>query len=391
MEKNKIKVKDLTKIYYFYDRPIHRLIELITFKKKLYRHPFFALNKVTFDVYEGETLGIIGENGAGKSTLLKLISRTVAPSYGTIEMNGTVSALLELGVGFHPDFTGRSNIYLAASMLGFDKKTIDEKINDIISFSELEDFIDRPVKTYSSGMYLRLAFSVAVSVDPDILVVDEVLAVGDQHFQKKCLDRMIGFKKEKKTILFCSHSLYHIREICDRVLWLKQGKIMAIGDPKTVIREYTDYEREKNSKKSKQETKIYIEKNSFLDSVSAWILNIEKEEKKEIVVKIKVKNQNNGRRFHLGVGIYRNDLVECFATSTKLDGVEPFFVDGEKDIFIYFDSPLLLEGRYKVAVVLFDETGLHVYDRKDQEGEIEIESCEFTGRGLFFMEHRWKV
>ena len=203
-----VRAVDVSKHYDIYRRPIDRLIELLTRRP---RHVVFpALEGVSFDVEKGETVGIIGQNGAGKSTLLKLLCGVTQPSSGTLETHGTIASILELGTGFHPEFSGRDNAALNAAILGLTPSEVRERLPAILEFSELGSFLDRPVKTYSSGMYMRLAFSVAVNVDPDILVIDEALAVGDGHFQKKCIDKIREFQEAGKTILFCSHALYYI-------------------------------------------------------------------------------------------------------------------------------------------------------------------------------------
>jgi ABC-type polysaccharide/polyol phosphate transport system ATPase subunit len=199
---------------------------------------FWALRDVSFSVGPGETLGLIGRNGSGKSTTLKLITRILSPTSGKVNVRGRVSALIELGTGFHPDLTGRENIFLNGSIFGYGRKAMNAKFDDIVAFAELERFIDTPVKHYSSGMYARLGFSVATSVDPDILIVDEVLSVGDESFQRKCLARIDEFRRLGKTILFVSHSLSRVETLCDRVLWLDGGRVRAEGTAVDMVREY---------------------------------------------------------------------------------------------------------------------------------------------------------
>jgi ABC-type polysaccharide/polyol phosphate transport system ATPase subunit len=225
-----------------------------------------VLDDISFAVPEGKSLGIIGDNGAGKSTLLKLLVGTLQPSAGNIEINGQVAALLELGAGFHPEFTGRKNIYLNASLLGVPDENIHELENDIIAFSELDYFIDRPVKTYSSGMYVRLAFSIATMVRPDILVIDEALSVGDMAFQKKCVQRMNEFRQQRKTMVFCSHSMFHVQELCDMALWIDQGKIRELGDSEQVVGHYEHY---CNSKKVYHNIQEDIPDKAFNDEEDA--------------------------------------------------------------------------------------------------------------------------
>ena len=232
-------VQSLNKDFKIYERPQDRLFELILRKQ---RHQLYhVLSDISFAVPDGKSLGIIGDNGAGKSTLLKLLVGTLQPTSGEIAIEGQVAALLELGAGFHPEFTGRKNIYLNAALLGVPDDNIAEMERDIIAFSELDYFIDRPVKTYSSGMYVRLAFSIATMVRPDILIIDEALSVGDMAFQKKCVQRMNEFREQRKTMVFCSHSMFHVQELCDIAIWLDKGKIQEIGDSDKVVGHYEDF------------------------------------------------------------------------------------------------------------------------------------------------------
>ncbi len=235
----RVSVQNLNKDFKIYERPQDRLYEIILRKQ---RHQLYhVLTDISFAVPDGKSLGIIGDNGAGKSTLLKLLVGTLQPTSGDIAINGQVAALLELGAGFHPEFTGRKNIYLNAALLGVPDDNIAEMERDIIEFSELDYFIDRPVKTYSSGMYVRLAFSIATMVRPDILVIDEALSVGDMAFQKKCVQRMNEFRGQQKTMVFCSHSMFHVQELCDIAIWLDKGKVQEIGDSDKVVGHYEDF------------------------------------------------------------------------------------------------------------------------------------------------------
>ena len=212
---------------------------------------FWALKDLTFAVQQGEILGIIGENGSGKSTLLKLIGGILRPTEGKLEIEGNITGLLELGSGFHPDLTGRENIYLNASIIGLKKKEIDEKFEEIVRFAELEKFIDTPVKNYSSGMYVRLGFAVAININPDIVLVDEVLAVGDEAFQKKCMEKFNQFRKENKTIIIVSHGLDTIKDLCTRAIWLDAGKVKAEGPPAMVVNQYLEEVAEREEREFK--------------------------------------------------------------------------------------------------------------------------------------------
>ena len=222
----------------FYDKANTLKEKILFFKKRDKNEILHILKDINLTIKKGETVALIGVNGSGKSTLLKLMTKIMYPNKGKITVNGKLTSLLELGAGFHPDFSGRENIYFNASIFGLTKKEIDKRLDDIIKFSELEEFIDNPVRTYSSGMYMRLAFSVAINVDADILLIDEILAVGDQHFQEKCYDKMKSLKEEGRTIVLVTHSMTAVNDFCDRAVWLNEGKIRMDGPAKKVTKEY---------------------------------------------------------------------------------------------------------------------------------------------------------
>lgn len=235
-----IRLRDVSKRYVLHKQKpflmrevFHRLVGRNTRTEE-----FWAARDITLDIHRGESIAFIGHNGAGKSTFLGLVARTVHPTTGTIEVAGRMGTLLELGAGFHPDLTGRENIYLNASLLGLQREEVEERFGKIVAFSELEQFIDVPLRNYSSGMQVRLGFSVAVHVDPEILIMDEVLAVGDQAFQGKCMERIEGFKKEGRTLLFVSHNMLQVTNLCKRAVWLDRGRIRAIGPAVEVTQQY---------------------------------------------------------------------------------------------------------------------------------------------------------
>lgn len=236
-----IRAQMLGKSFAMYERPIDRLLQLLRLPLRPPARQFHALRDVDFTVERGEVIGIVGRNGAGKSTLLQLICGTLQPSYGDIAVRGRIAALLELGAGFNPDFTGRENVYLNGTILGLSSAEIEMRFDDIIAFADIGEFIDQPVKTYSSGMFVRLAFAVAVSIDPEILVIDEALSVGDGAFARKSFDRIMQLKDAGKTILFCSHSMYQVEALCSRALWIEKGQLRAIGQAADVVREYSAF------------------------------------------------------------------------------------------------------------------------------------------------------
>ena len=233
-----IEVKNMTKCFKIYSDKPSTLKERLVFWNKNHKEIRTVLKNINIEIKKGETVALIGTNGSGKSTLLKLMTKIIYPTKGTIQTDGKLTSLLELGAGFHPDFTGRENIYFNASIFGLTKKEIENRIDEIIRFSELEEFIDNPVRTYSSGMYMRLAFSIAINVDAEILLIDEILAVGDQHFQEKCFEKLQELSKSDRTIVIVSHSIDSIKKLCNRAIWIYDGQIRLDGKTNNIIEEY---------------------------------------------------------------------------------------------------------------------------------------------------------
>jgi lipopolysaccharide transport system ATP-binding protein len=399
LQTNSLELNAISKKYKIYSSPGQRLREIV-FRKKLHSD-FVALDNVSFSTKRGETIGIIGENGAGKSTLLKIVANTLKPTSGKISREGRISALLELGAGFNPELTGEENIFLNAYLLGLTKAEIEKKREEIIDFSELGNFIGRPVKTYSSGMIVRLAFSVATSVNPDILIVDEALAVGDQHFQKKCIDRMMKFKKDGKTILFCSHALYFIQELCERTIWLQNGKVAQCGETSPVLNAYTDWVRERDAgiKMSEQpdpaadqedeRNKVaWIERLEFLDG-SGHPLEVVRTGQ-EVMLRMRIRTAQHIDKYegHIGIGIKRHDGEMMFGTTSKIDDLTFFrFQDGQ-ELRIVFPHFPMLSGQYHFLVALGDEHALHPYDVQ-VTGNFVVESPRGE-LGVVSVDHRWE-
>lgn len=284
MEDIAIRVQDVSKLYKLYDKPSDRLKEALGLSKKKRYQEHYALHNVSFDVKRGETVGIIGTNGSGKSTILKIITGVLNPTGGNVEINGRISALLELGAGFNMEYTGLENVYLNGTMIGFTREEIDAKLQDILDFADIGDFVNQPVKTYSSGMFVRLAFAVAINIDPEILIVDEALSVGDVFFQAKCYKKFEEFKAQGKTVLFVSHDLGSINKYCDRVVLLNKGKKVAEGESKGIIDMYKriladpDMDAEKMEalrKKREQASKGNTEHKRWMESMT---MNPEKQE-----------------------------------------------------------------------------------------------------------------
>lgn len=243
MEEYAISVNNVYKKFDVYLDKANTVKEKLLFLSRNRKEKREVLKGISINIKKGEAVALIGTNGSGKSTLLKLMTKILYPNSGEIIINGKITSLLELGAGFHPDFSGRENIYFNASIFGLTKKEIDMKMEDIIEFSELRNFIDNPIRTYSSGMFMRLAFAVAINVNADILLVDEILSVGDEHFQNKCIEKMIDLKKNKKTMIFVTHSMESARKLCNRAIWLRDGKIYMDGDVNGVINRYVEVMR----------------------------------------------------------------------------------------------------------------------------------------------------
>lgn len=240
MSENSIEIRNMSKSFkIMYDKPLTLKDRLISWKRNKYEMRT-VLHDITLDIKKGETVALIGVNGSGKSTLLKIMTKILYPNKGTVKTYGKLSSLLELGAGFHPDFTGRENIYFNAAIFGLSRQEIDKRMDEIIEFSELGAFIDNPVRVYSSGMYMRLAFSIAINVDAEILLIDEILAVGDQHFQEKCFKKLEELKNSNKTIVIVTHNLQQVNELCSRAIWVQNGVIKLDGKPKEVVKAYLE-------------------------------------------------------------------------------------------------------------------------------------------------------
>jgi len=389
---NAIEAEHLSKHYRVYIQPIDRL------KEPIFRRPFHhlvtSLTDVSFRVGFGDTLGIIGENGAGKSTLLKMLAGITQPSSGRLVRKGRIAALLELGAGFNPEFSGRTNIHLNAALLGLTEKEIRSREDSIIAFSELEEVIDRPVKTYSSGMYVRLAFSIATSVDPDVLIVDEALSVGDQRFSQKCIERMAGFRKAGKTIIFCSHSMYLVGELCNRTLWLEQGRQKALGPSSEVVCAYLAYLENKEADSKPVEAlqhdhalpDVVIDK-MFLTDAAGNLLNKVKLFG-TVILKIMTTCNNSGYQGHLGIALKKPDEQLVFVTTTREAGLEPIRFQGKQVVELVIPAIPLISGSYRFSAIVTDTHVLHgVHDNATELFHVDSSRPEF---GSFWMEHQWR-
>ncbi|MED5330941.1 MAG: ABC transporter ATP-binding protein [Planctomycetota bacterium] len=396
-------VSNLSKTYKLYPGSMARLKELVSPTKKRYHEPFEALTDISFEVAPGRALGVIGENGAGKSTLLKILAGTTLPTSGSFGLSGAVSSLLELGTGFHSEFTGRANIYLAAQVQGFSRAAIEEKIDSIVEFAELGDFIDQPIRTYSSGMIMRLGFSVATAIDPEVLIIDEILAVGDLYFQKKCIDRIFEFRKAGKTILFCSHSLYDVRQICDEVIWLKDGRIEMRGLPQDVTLQYANYERSLDHDPHQHvagheqavgdnlpaidEVGLYLGTEG-VDEVSPLPDTVETGV--DIVFQVNFHVDQPDQGVNVGVAIFRTDNVLAATFNSHLEGVPTLWGTGTHCARLYLPDFRLSEGEYTVVGYLFDEHGIHMYDHRQATENLMVVQQE-NHPGLVRLHHRFEI
>lgn len=350
-----------------------------------------VLKNISFKVKKGEAVGLIGENGAGKSTMLKLLSRIMYPDTGKIIINGRVACLIELGAGFHPDMTGRENIYVNAAIFGLSKKEIDSRINDIIFFSELEQFIDNPVRTYSSGMYMRLAFSIAINVDADILLIDEILAVGDAAFQAKCFARLNEIKKLGTTIVLVSHSLEQIEAICDRSIWFKNATITHDGSTTEVNAYYMDYMLRKQLVKHDNNISIksciddsLILKNEFNDAQLRFSTG------KSLKFILKFKMQESNITVYIKFVIYRSDGIYCCGISIPSTIQEKIKKQGEnKKIEFKIEQLNLLAGNYFVDIFYYDQNQLLLkYSRKATAFIVQNDNVR-TDDGVVALSYKW--
>ena len=405
LDSSVLMVKNLGKEYKLYDSPRQRVKALLTGRAMHRSH--WALRDVSFSLQRGQCIGVIGDNGAGKSSLLKLLAGTMQPSTGSIDRSGRITAILELGAGFHPDFTGRDNLYFAGNLIGINHDEMRKLEPEIIAFSELQEAIDRPVKTYSSGMNVRLAFALVTAVQPDVLIVDEALAVGDQSFQKKCIDRILDFRQNGCTILFCSHSPYHIRHLCDAALWLEKGTVKQFGNTEAVLAAYDartgQLQKEKERLESSAVTLDEVNevaagvaqggvigvdgqvpeaatpyvvdrtvKNPVTGADSARLLSASIAglddadppllQSRDLVVTISARG-HEGEIPNIGFMIEQKNGVgiTCLATHEE-DAVPVLQADGTWQSVLTFPDLPLHSGDYVVSAYLFDRSGLAVYD-----------------------------
>lgn len=418
-----IKVENVTKKFKLYhDKPMTLKEKVIKRVNNSYEE-FFALNDVSFEVKKGSTLGLIGKNGSGKSTLLKMINRTMFPDNGEITIKGKVASLIELGAGFHPELSGRENIYNNATIFGFSKKEIDKRIPEIIAFSELEKFIDNTLRTYSSGMYARLAFSVAIHVDADILLVDEILGVGDINFQAKCANKIYEMKNSGITILLVTHDMSTVDRLCDYSVWLDHGEKVAEGNPKEIENLYLKYMSEERDERQKLEEEIYNEKNEviaeevsnptdrktishlgehygngdviftsckLLDERGVDRRSFNTGQKMKLQVEYLSQVDIENLQVNLGFEIHNNQGIQIYGTNTARKGFSSLNIKSEGIVEVELNNLSLLPGDYSIGIAVSDLEEKAVYDYYKKITEFKVYSNIYD-IGLVQLEHKFIV
>lgn len=425
---NAIEVKNVTKSFKIYIDKGNTLKEKALFKQRRRYEERNVLKDISFEVEKGQAVGLIGHNGCGKSTTLKLLTKIMYPDSGSIVMRGRVSSLIELGAGFHEDMSGRENIYINASIFGLTRGEINKRMEDIIAFSELEEFIDNPVRTYSSGMYMRLAFSIAINVDADILLVDEILTVGDFNFQAKCFNRLREVKASGTTIVIVSHSMEQIEQICDRSIWIHDGKIRREGRPRDVHPEYLDFMGEKRQElawkeaenkevnKESEETKETDNENfeeshtvnsdKPVEKKKRWgngyariekIVLLDRQGKEKtvfktgdaVVIQITYKVNQKVEDAVFGIGIFRSDGIQCYGTNTRIDKQNKFDLTKDGVVQINVPAMSLMAGEYLLDVAIEADIGIAV-DYYKEAYRFEVFS-DINDVGIARIEHDWKI
>lgn len=399
-----IRARQIGKRYVLGASPYQRLWQLLTGRESQLAH-FNALEGIDIDIAPGEAIGLIGQNGAGKSTLLQLLCGTLTPSHGHLEVNGQVAALLELGAGFNQDFTGRENILFSAALYGMSPRHIERHLQEIIEFADIGEFIDQPVRTYSSGMYVRLAFSIATSVKPDILVIDEALAVGDGVFARKSFDRIMQLKQDGVTLLFCSHSLFQVEALCQRCIWLHQGKVMAQGPSAQVISQYNDWLAQRSAGQepaqahqgsvSPQPGKVgtgvvrFSSLKARCDDLSGTELQARSGES-ELGVEFEFMSDPNMPMPNLALMVYGADGRVLCSTGTWIDGVTlTRNEEGRGRAHLRFPKLPLLKGRYTLSAYLMCERAVHVYEGVEHFASLQVTQPHLE-QGVVSIPHQWQ-
>ena len=400
-EEYSIEVENIKKSFRVYHDKGFTLKEASLFKKRRSYEIRNVIDGLSFKIKKGEAVALVGHNGCGKSTTLKMLTRIIYPDSGNITMRGRVSSLLELGAGFHADMTGRENIFINAAIFGLTHKEIEERLDDIIAFSELEEFIDNPVRTYSSGMYMRLAFAVAINVDADILLIDEILVVGDAAFQVKCFNRLREILGKGTTIVLVSHSTRQIEQLCDRCIWLHEGKVKADGKPGDITPLYLDFiaKRGEDKKEEQSEEKAKVFEVTRYGSGEAQVssvklikngepaLRFDAEDPCTIKIDYTVKEEVKDTVF--GIKIYRNDGVLCYGTTTRAEHLDRVTLTKDGSVEFVMPRLSLISGEYSIDVTI--ETGEeYPVDYWKNAARFNVTSS-IEDEGTTRMEHSWKI
>ena len=394
---NAIEVHDIKKSFRVYLDKGRTLKELVLFSKRRKYEERQVLQGISFEVKKGEALGLIGHNGCGKSTTLKLLTRIMYPDSGTIEMRGRVSSLIELGAGFHPDMSGRQNIYTNASIFGLTRKEIDARVDNIIEFSELEAFIDNPVRTYSSGMYMRLAFAVAINVDADILLVDEILAVGDANFQAKCFNKLREIKANGTTIVIVSHSLGQIEEICERSIWIHEGKIQKEGNPREVHPAYLEYMGQKRPEAASEKVKSGGERpgDGRVRIKTVEVISGKEGESnvfrtgEPVTLNISYNVVEKVEEASIGLEVYNGDGVKCYSTDTRTEKMDYIKLERDGEIHLILENLELLNGKYTMDFSIKSKDSFPI-DSYTKAFSFEMYS-DVKDTGISRLAHKWDI
>ncbi|MEC0171191.1 ABC transporter ATP-binding protein [Paenibacillus graminis] len=400
-----IEINNIVKSYKLYNKPADRFKEAIHPFKKNYHKEFVALNGITLSVEKGDAIGILGRNGSGKSTLLKIITGVLTPTSGTVNIDGKISAILELGAGFNPEYTGKENIYLNGLMMGYSREKMEEKIDSVIEFADIGDFIDQPVKLYSSGMFARLAFAVSINVEPDILIVDEALAVGDTRFQTKCIDKMKELKKSGTTILFVSHASEQVKRFCNKAVWIKDGKVAAQGDSSEIVDLYEDFMRndveiaERKIENQLPEAALQMD-SDFVLPANPDVLGLITDVKinktsfrtfEEVIVEIEYEiYEEIIEDLLLGAAIYTPNRDYIFGPNTFLEKVSIPNRLGRHKVNYCIPQLPLLGGTFCLDVGLFNNEGIVNIHYKENAVSFVITNKYFS-EGLVYIKHNWEV
>jgi lipopolysaccharide transport system ATP-binding protein len=390
-----------------YQRYAHPRDALLEWLLRRPRHTLFhALQEVNFSLAAGDSLGVIGDNGAGKSTLLKMLAGNLPPTSGSCDVQGRRSALLELGTGMQPEFSGVENARMGLALRGLIRSEIEAQLPSVLAFAELGEFAQQPVKTYSSGMVVRLVFAIAAVIEPDVLIVDEALSVGDQYFQKKSLDRMRAILRNGATLVFCSHNLYQVREMCRQAVWLEQGRVRMLGDAQTVVDAYQDFVRGRNPSPalplSGEGVKSGVTSCSSPDKgrlggVSLLSVTLNRphfQTNDRFAVTVQASRGDRPLTdVHVGIVIRRNDDIQCFGISTLHDGVQmQDSGNGLLSATFVIDRLPLLSGEYCLEVWLIDASGVHVYDSRERCCHFRVQQAsQAQGVGMVNLPHRWEM